>query len=168
MSDWVCYLITSLDSNCTYIGASNNQQKRLSNHNKDDPNIKRTGAKRTRGQTWITILVISGFDNKNSCLSFESGWKRLAKTRNNNKLFSINQLTDNNFKYYVDPKWNRIIDLLFWVHHLTNIGNKFILNYSTKYPYITPNNLTINVFSEKWIIDLPWPFFIDFFLLTLQ
>lgn len=161
MSDWVCYLITSLDSTQTYIGSSNNFPKRLNNHNNNNPHIKRVGAKRTRGQTWIPILIISGFETKISCLSFEAGWKRLAKKRNNKRLFFINIMAQCNLKYDKDPRWNRLMDLIYFVHHFTYTDEKFRLNQNFIYPIFLSNILKINILYEYWIHELPWPFFID-------
>jgi predicted GIY-YIG superfamily endonuclease len=161
MSDWICYLIMSLDSNDTYVGSSNNQPKRLNDHNNNNPNIKRKGAKRTRGQTWVPILIISGFENKNACLSFESGFKRLAFRRNNNRLLLINKMSDQYLLYTKDTKWNRIMDLIYFMHNFTFIGNKFMINYDIRHPVNQPDNLIINVFMETWIKDLPWPYFVS-------
>ncbi|AEX61793.1 endo excinuclease amino terminal domain [Acanthamoeba polyphaga mimivirus] len=162
MSDWVCYLLMSLDSNDTYIGSSNNQPKRLNAHNNNNPNIKRTGAKRTRNQTWIPIIIISGFHDKRACLSFESGWKRLSRRRNNSRLLEINLSCNTKLSYNGDTKWNRIIDLLYFIHNTTLLDTHYRLNYNVKHPINISNNLTINIFIEDWIQYLPWPYFIDF------
>ena len=153
-NSWVCYLLMSLDSNCTYIGSSNNQPKRLQTHNIGK------GAKRTRGQNWIPIIVISGFHHKNTCLSFEAGWKRLAERRNNDRLFFINQMTNSNFKYTSDTKWNRLMDLIYFVHNFTLLDTKFKINYDITCPIYQPDDLTITIFMEDFILDLPWPHFI--------
>ena len=79
MSNWVCYLLKSLDSNKTYIGATDNLYRRLSDHN--GLNGSSRGAKATRGQTWIPILFVSGFANKIACLSFESGVRHVRKRK---------------------------------------------------------------------------------------
>lgn len=154
MCNWVCYLITSLDSNCTYIGSSNNQPKRLETHNCGK------GAKYTRGETWIPIVVISGFHHKNACLSFESNWKKLSKRRNNSRLYFINEMCNTNYGYTTDTKWNRIMDLLFFMHNFTLLDTKFRLNYDIRHPLYQPDNLTISIFMEDWIKDLPWPHFV--------
>lgn len=160
MSDWVCYLITSLDSNDTYIGSTNNFNKRLNNHNNNNPKIKRVGAKRTRGQTWIPLIIISGFENKISCLSFEAGWKRLSKTRSNNKLVLLNTISPIVLKYTKDTKWNRIIDLLYFTHNITYYGSKYVMNRNLNLPIFIPSKLYINS-PHISIKNLPWPFFIN-------
>lgn len=156
MSDWVCYMIVSLTSNDTYIGSSNNQPKRLKTHNSGGS----AGAKYTRGQTWIPVLIVSGFNNKKECLSFESGWKKLAKKRNNFRLCFVNLMANTNYKYTREPKWNRIMDLLYFIHNFTLLGTKFKLNYDIRHIINQPDNLTINIFLEDWIEILPWPYFI--------
>lgn len=179
MCDWVCYFIVSLNklepgskkkkkySILTYIGASNNQPKRLNAHNDSNPNKKRVGAKRTRGRIWVPIIVVSGFENKKSCLSFEAGWKRLARNRNNKKLFLINLMANTNLSYTGDPRWNRLVDLLYFVHNFTFIGTKFCLNYDLRHPVYQVNGLRVKIFMEEWICDLPWPHFISFEMATI-
>jgi putative endonuclease len=154
--EWICYLIMSLDSNKTYIGATPNFPARLNKHNSG------TGAKYTKGQRWIPILTISGFSSKQSCLSFEKGWQKLSKTRNNTKLLSVYFMSDNQLSYGNDTKLNRIIDLLYFTHHFTYMDNHFKLNHSFKNPFYYPDGLIINTFLEEWICDFPWPCFINF------
>ena len=66
--NWLCYLIKSVDSNRTYIGA-NNLERRLNDHCGLNE-IKRSQT--TRGEMWYAVLYIDGFKNKIECLSFES------------------------------------------------------------------------------------------------
>ena len=160
MCDWVCYLIMSLDSTDTYIGSTNNYLNRLNNHNNNDSSIKRRGAKRTRGKTWIPIIIVTGFHHKNACLSFESGWKRLAKKRTNERLMFINTMTEQNFCYTGDTRWNRIMDLLYFMHNFTMIGTKFMINHDIRHPVFQPERLCINILIESWIKKLPWPYFV--------
>lgn len=158
MTEWFCYFLKSLCDNCTYIGSTNDPEKRLNNHNSG------RGAKYTRGKTWVPIIILGPFFDKKSCLSFEAGWKKLSRRRNNTKLYFLNQLTKNQYKYGNDPKWNRIIDLLFFVHYFTYIGSKFRLNYEMKLPFNSPDEIIIEIFIEKWIKYLPWPYFMKFVL----
>lgn len=160
MCDWVCYLLMSLNTNQTYIGSTNNFEKRLCNHNNNNPDIKRRGAKRTRGQTWVPIVIVSGFHHKNACLSFESGWKRLSKRRSNGRLYFVNIMCDTNFSYTKDARWNRIMDLLYFLHNVTLLDTKFRINYDIQHPIHQPENLSIEVLVEDWIKDLPWPYFV--------
>ena len=82
---WCCYLIASITGrrNMTYIGASNDPGKRLMMHNRVDGKRKRIGAKATAGKLWSHVVVISGFPDKVSCLSFEWQWKNAARKRSN-------------------------------------------------------------------------------------
>lgn len=154
MADWVCYMIACLDDNGTYIGASNNQPKRLHNHNTG------RGARRTKGKTWVPIVVISGFPDKKSCLSFESGWKRLHSSRSETKLQLINLMAGTNYRYSSCTKWNRLLDLLWFSHNFTYIDTKFISNAALKHPVCEPPILTVNTFAGEFIKDFPWPHFV--------
>lgn len=157
MSDWVCYLIYSVTCGNTYIGASNNAEKRLRAHNGG-----KKGAKRTRGNTWLPLVIISGFESKNACLSFESGWKRLWRTRNNSRLWDLSMITQMTLKYNNDAKWNRILDLLYFVYNTTYIGHKFMMNDKFKHPIIIPPDMTLNIFNEEAVISsLAWPYFME-------
>ena len=158
----MCYLIQSLDTRHTYIAASNDQPNRLKNHNNADPDRKRLGAKRTAGQTWIPVIIIRGFPDKKSCLSFESGWKRLVRNRKSDRLAMLNILSQKKIRYTTDPKYNRILVLLYFVDNTTFIGTKFMLNYDMRHPYFDMPNLSIEIFQEDFFIrSLPWPYFIS-------
>lgn len=158
MNNWTCYLLRSLDSNKTYIGSTNDISRRLKDHNSRQKS--RRGAKYTCHETWVPIMFISGFEDKKACLSFESGWKRLAKGRNNSRFEIINCIYDKHFKYSKSCQFNRILDLLFFVHNFTYLGTHFVLNRDMKHPIICPNELTINILLETWIGELPWPYFL--------
>lgn len=161
MKKWVCYLIRSLDSQMTYVGASNDQPNRLENHNESNPNIKRKGAKRTAGQTWVPVLIISGFPNKNACLSFESGWKRLSRKRSNKRFDALNILMNNQLRYQKNPTINRILDLLYFMHSVTFIGKKYMINYDMRHPVCIPSLLTINYFDDTYYLPFYWPPFVE-------
>uniref|UniRef100_A0A6C0CAU5 GIY-YIG domain-containing protein n=1 Tax=viral metagenome TaxID=1070528 RepID=A0A6C0CAU5_9ZZZZ len=152
---WVCYLIYSLDTNQTYIGSSNNFLKRLTNHNRGK------GAKRTKGQTWIPYIVITGFHHKNACLSFESGWKRLTYNRSNTRLEMINIMANTDLTYTTLPKWNRILDLLYFLHNVTLLDTKFKINYDIQHIVNQPEGLKIIIFAEDVMSEIPWPYFIS-------
>jgi putative endonuclease len=151
MCDYLCYMIASLDSNKTYIGSTNNFPKRFEKHNSG------TGAKSTRGQTWVPIITVAGFQTKNACLSFEAQWKRLSKKRTNSRFILMNMMGPSiNLFYDSDTKWNRIMDLIYFMHNFTLVGDKFKLDCGTN----LPNQLTISIFSGEFIGDLPWPHFV--------
>ena len=164
MCDWVCYLITSLESNKTYIGASNNQPKRLRAHNRQNPAIRRTGARATSGQTWTPVLIVSGFPSKTACLSFETGWRRLASHRRCNHMGAINTLS-HICAYQKSPTHNRCIDLLYFMHYMVircdTDGTKYRLDRMQTQPPIYPNNLHITAFANAQIADMPWPVFVQ-------
>lgn len=154
MDLWSCYIIFSLDTSKTYIGATNNPEKRLNAHN------NKGGAKYTRGEKWIHLLIINGFINKNACLSFESGFKKIAKNRTNSRFDVINLYYNTNLKYTNDTKYNRILDLLYFVHNITFIGYKFMINYNIQHPVFVPPVLYVKVIFEDLIKQLPWPYFV--------
>lgn len=156
MCDWVCYCLVSLDANKTYIGATNNMEKRLSSHNSKLKSRK--GAKYTGYNTWIVAIMISGFSTKNSCLSFESGWKKISKTRNNKKLCTLNMLSENYYlKYTKDTLNNRVIDLVYFLNYSISNGMKYIMS-PTKL-ITTSNSLEIGFINNN--ILLPWPFYVS-------
>jgi predicted GIY-YIG superfamily endonuclease len=73
------YLLLSSD-NCTYVGATVDLEKRLRQHNKE---IKggafATGAKVSKGETWIRVAHVEGFPDWKSALQFEWRWKQLTR-----------------------------------------------------------------------------------------
>ena len=151
MDNWVCYVIVSNTSNQTYVGASNNAVKRLYNHNRG------AGAKRTRGQTWAHTFIISGFECKRSCLSFEAGFKRLGKRRVNSRFNEINAKYDLNLKYTRNFVHNRLLDLLYFVRNFSYTQPKFMMWSPNK---IRPPQLTLTYNAFEYMLDLPWPKFI--------
>ena len=74
---WVCYLLKSVDSNKTYVGATNDLFKRLNDH--CGINGKSRGAKYTKGEMWYVILYVEGFKSRIDCLSFEYQFKRMRQ-----------------------------------------------------------------------------------------
>lgn len=73
----MCYLLKSVDSNKTYVGATNDLFKRLNDH--CGINGKSKGAKYTKGEMWYVIIYVQGFRKKIECLSFEYQFKRMRK-----------------------------------------------------------------------------------------
>jgi predicted GIY-YIG superfamily endonuclease len=73
MDKWVCYIIKN--KNCTYVGVSNDAEKRLRAHNSE---IK-GGAKYTtsKGPGWKHICIISGFKTKIESMQFEWALKHI-------------------------------------------------------------------------------------------
>jgi len=76
--DYCCYLIFNNETK-TYIGCTNNFSRRIRQHNKE---IK-GGAKYTTNyktdKDWVPVLIVEGFKDKSTALSFE--W-RMKKQRN--------------------------------------------------------------------------------------
>jgi len=73
MGDWACYIIKN--EKYTYVGVSNNVEKRLRAHNGE---IK-GGAKYTtsKGSGWKHICIIRGFPTKIESLQFEWALKNV-------------------------------------------------------------------------------------------
>jgi predicted GIY-YIG superfamily endonuclease len=99
--NWVCYILISTDLNRTYVGATDNLLRRVNDHNGVNGISK--GAKATKGRQWYPVVVVSGFKSKISCLSFETGIRRV-KRRRAKKIYTY---ADNNYT----PIGRRIVDL---------------------------------------------------------
>lgn len=73
MNQFYCYFLTSGNQR-TYIGYTNNLEKRIKQHNK----IIKGGAKSTRsGKNWIFHTIVGNFENKERAQSFEFEWKHI-------------------------------------------------------------------------------------------
>lgn len=104
--DYYVYLIKN-DTDRTYVGITNNLDKRLSQHN----GILKGGAKATRySNTWCFEKILGGF-TKNTAPKFEWYWKNYqsssgawysTKSGMDNKLNRMNTLLK-------DPEWKHII-----------------------------------------------------------
>jgi putative endonuclease len=134
-NEWGCYLIRSLNSDRTYVGATNNLEARLTKHNSS------RGAKYTMGQHWICVLFVSGFDCKRTCLSFEYQFKRLSTKRTNKRFELLNYLSFTPhitpLVYTKDYVCNRILDLFYYTHTMTIINDtKCFVNKDEKYLWI--------------------------------
>jgi putative endonuclease len=149
--NWGCYLLRSLNSNCTYIGATNNLELRLTKHNTG------RGAKYTSGETWIVVLYVTGFDCKKTCLSFESHWKKLSKKRSNDR-FKLFNVLNNTHYYSKDTVHNRIMDLFYYTHYMTiRNSTKCYLNNKYKYDWIYyPLTIKFHNSGMKSVQKLSW------------
>ena len=138
--NWLCYLIKSVDSNRTYIGATNNLERRLNDH--CGLNGKSRGAKTTRGEMWYAVLYIDGFKNKIECLSFEYQFKRMRKKNIDISCFNLQSNTT------IDK---RIIDLykLFIQNKPLHKWNKEYLNINILEKSLLTNHLMIQADLEK-------------------
>jgi predicted GIY-YIG superfamily endonuclease len=66
-----CYCIENTLGTKTYIGATQNFNIRLSQHNGE----KSGGAKATKGSQWHPIIIVRGFETRRQLLQFEWWWK---------------------------------------------------------------------------------------------
>ena len=107
-NSWLCYILKSVDSNRTYVGATDNLYRRLCDHN--GLHGKSKGAKATKGQMWYPFMCITGFPNKIACLSFESGVRRI-KRRKCKHIYGYNK--------YASSIDKRVID----VYNLLHVGS---------------------------------------------
>ena len=73
MDNWSCYIIKN--NNYTYVGVSNNVEKRLRAHNAEISG----GAKYTtsKGKNWKHICIINGFPTKIESMQFEWALKHI-------------------------------------------------------------------------------------------
>ncbi|AYV85910.1 MAG: structure-specific endonuclease subunit [Solivirus sp.] len=71
------YFLQSTTSNKTYVGYTNNPFRRIKEHNEG----KGKGAKRTKGNQWRIVCVISGFPTTRAALQFEFCWHELRASR---------------------------------------------------------------------------------------
>jgi predicted GIY-YIG superfamily endonuclease len=69
------YLLFSLTTNRTYIGATNNPDRRLRQHNGEISG----GAYATKGKEWIRAVYVGGFPDWQAALQFEWSWKRHSR-----------------------------------------------------------------------------------------
>ena len=152
---WVCYLLVSDSTDQTYVGASNDAVKRLRTHNRG------AGAKRTKGQTWSHVLIVNGFDSKHACLSFEAGWKRLGRNRSKKRFGHLESRSLIELTYTNHSVWNRLLDLLYFVHQFNYIGTKFVVR-KDLVGQSKPDELTIDyMYDLDCVDDMPWPDFIS-------
>ena len=90
-----CYCIQT-NNNKSYIGATNNFQKRIKQHN----GLLYGGAKSTKGYFWTPFIVIKGFENRSELLSFEWHWKHIHTSTKKKLLFRrihmLNKLLEKN------------------------------------------------------------------------
>jgi predicted GIY-YIG superfamily endonuclease len=69
------YLLHTNGGGKTYIGMTNEPERRLEQHNR----VKSGGARSTAGHIWKHACVINGFPDKTSALQFEWMWKHISK-----------------------------------------------------------------------------------------
>ena len=104
---WVCYLLKSVDSNKTYVGATNDLVKRLNDH--CGINGKSRGAKYTKGEMWYVILYVEGFRTKIECLSFEYQFKRMRKKKLDLSKYNLDDIVDNTISKRINDLFKLIL-----------------------------------------------------------
>jgi len=73
------YLLVS-SSGSTYVGATVDLNRRLRQHNKEiKGGAHATGAKVSKGETWVRAAHVSGFPDWQAALQFEWRWKQLTR-----------------------------------------------------------------------------------------
>ena len=73
------YLLLSSD-NYTYVGATVDLDRRLRQHNKEiTGGATATGARVTKGETWIRVAHVEGFPDWQAALQFEWRWKQISR-----------------------------------------------------------------------------------------
>lgn len=71
---YVCYLLVDTGTSRTYIGSTNNFEKRLRQHNRE---IKGGAIYTTKyGTDWRPIAIVEGFKDRSDVLKFEWSAKR--------------------------------------------------------------------------------------------
>lgn len=90
----VVYVLKEIEGKRTYVGYTNNLEKRLRSHNGEISG----GAKYTRGRKWEVYGYIKGFEDRKSALSFEwhlknpYGKKRGGKTGIEGRIDAIKEM----------------------------------------------------------------------------
>ena len=84
----VCYCIKAQDCTRTYIGATNDFNRRIRQHNREISG----GAKSTAGHKWEPIIQVVGFTERKQLLRFEWYWKHVIKTTEKGIYRRINML----------------------------------------------------------------------------
>ena len=89
---FLCYVIESANKRCTYVGITNNLQRRLRQHNGDLAG----GAKYTSRdglRPWSLVMTISGFQSHKEALQFEWAYHHTKGPRGlPGRLFKLRKL----------------------------------------------------------------------------
>ena len=88
-SPYLCYLLVSQSSRRTYVGITNNLNRRLRQHNGELVG----GARATHvGRPWACYLTVEGFPTQQSSLQFEWMWKHMAPKKSHGKTARLTKL----------------------------------------------------------------------------
>jgi predicted GIY-YIG superfamily endonuclease len=106
MTDYNCYLLRSAQNNRTYIGITNNFEKRLRQHNGE---IK-GGSKYclSNGAGWSLHLLVGGFESKGEALKFE--WAAKHDESRKNVIFGITARAQNMRRLVQEKSLQIVID----------------------------------------------------------
>ena len=99
---YYCYFLTTFpkDKMKTYIGITNDLEKRILQHNK----VLKGGAKCTKMYSnWNYCLVLENFKSKGDAQSFESLWKN-----QNNKKHGVGYKLANLFDMLNETRWKDV------------------------------------------------------------
>ncbi len=76
---WYVYYLQGDGHRGTYIGKTNDLDRRLAQHNGQ----KAGGAKATRGRHWNRVCYVQGFEDERAALQFEWAWKHYTRRLRN-------------------------------------------------------------------------------------
>ena len=79
MMAYVCYLLRARGAHLTYIGSTNDFNRRLRQHNGDLSGGAKYTTKYTNG--WEPMLIVGGFESRTQALKFEWAAKRAENRR---------------------------------------------------------------------------------------
>lgn len=68
---WCVYLLKSSSHNRTYVGSTVDLERRIQQHNQ----VRKGGAKFTRGSKWDLVYAVTGFKNRSEAFSCEADIK---------------------------------------------------------------------------------------------
>lgn len=143
-SCYLCYLIVSQTSRRSYVGITNNFERRLRQHNGDLVG----GAKATRsGRPWDCLAIVEGFDdNKIACLQFEWMWKHMPPRKSHGQKARLTKL----FGLLQKERWTEKAPLA------------VDIPLTISFCHDVKEDLTIFVQESHWIDSLPDHVTLDF------
>ena len=114
--EWFVYCLATVEEPVnTYIGATVDVDRRLSQHNGE----KSGGAKATgvrggdvKGGEWYRVCYVQGFQDNHQALSFEWHWKWFSKKIKGNPLERRKQGLDACMKWF-ESKWNITLEIIY-------------------------------------------------------
>jgi predicted GIY-YIG superfamily endonuclease len=102
MSSWYVYCLATVESPVrTYVGATIDLDRRLSQHNKE-----RSGGAKATGKVpggWYRVCHVKGFTIKQDALKFEWRWKYLSRKESGDPLTRRQKGLDKTLEYFNNP-----------------------------------------------------------------